>query len=228
MPLKPHQLLIAALILTGTALAKPQPRPVSTVLATENGGSYTYVQLNLHGKTTWYAIPAAEFKVGEKVVAPDGMAMKNFYSKALDRTFDVVYFADGLSRPGTTAKPNPLPPGHPSINTKPASVDFTGIERPEGGKTVAEIHQESATLNGQQIIVRGKAVKVTNGIMGKNWIHLQDGSGTSGTDDLTITTKNTVQVGTTITATGTLATDRDFGYGYTYAVLLEDAHVTTE
>jgi hypothetical protein len=71
-------------------------------------------------------------------------------------------------------------------------------------------------------------VKYNAAILGKNWFHLQDGSGKTadGTNDLTITTEAAVAVGDIVTVTGTVAIDRDFGAGYTYALMLEDATVT--
>ena len=157
--------------------------------------------------------------------------MKDFYSETLDRTFDMVYFVGKISllnAPGAAT----LPPGHPPIEeTKTPTldeIDLSNIERPEGGKTVEEIFQQQDALSGKPVLVRGKAVKVSNGILGKNWIHLRDGSGEDGSNDLTVTTTSTVQVGETVTARGTLNQDRDFGSGYTYDVLLEDANLLTQ
>jgi hypothetical protein len=64
--------------------------------------------------------------------------------------------------------------------------------------------------------------------MGKNWIHLQDGTGDNGSNDLTVTTDSTVNVGDTVLVSGVLNTDKDFGYGYQYAVIVEDAKITVE
>ena len=205
-------------------IAEPKPGSIGTVLATEDGGSYTYVLLDLDGEKTWYAVPATKISIGDTLVAPAGMAMKNFYSKILDRTFETVYFAESMAGAGTSA----LPAGHPPLNGTSANYDFAGIKRPEGGKSVLEIYQDSAELSGRDIVVRGIAVKVTNGIMGKNWIHLRDGTGDAKSNDLTITTADSVKVGSTITASGKLATNLDFGSGYAYAVLLEDAAVSFE
>lgn len=64
--------------------------------------------------------------------------------------------------------------------------------------------------------------------MGKNWLHLQDGSGVEGTNDLTVTTTTTVKVGDVVLVNGVVSVDRDFGYGYSYDVIIEDAEVTVE
>jgi hypothetical protein len=73
--------------------------------------------------------------------------------------------------------------------------------------------------------VKGKAVKVNNGIMDRNWIHLQDGTGAAGANDLLVTTKATVNRGDVVVVRGTVALDKDFGAGYSYSLLIEDATV---
>ncbi len=93
-------------------------------------------------------------------------------------------------------------------------------------KTVAALYQEKAQLNGKHVQVHGKVVKVNNGIMHRNFLHLQDGTGGQGTNQLTITSQDTANVGDEVVVTGTLAVDRDFGAGYTYPVILEKAAIS--
>jgi hypothetical protein len=92
-------------------------------------------------------------------------------------------------------------------------------------KTVAQVYQEKSALAGQQISVHGKVVKVNNHVMDRNFLHVQDGTGTEDANDLTVTSSETAQVGDEITVTGTLAVDKDFGAGYTYPVILEQANI---
>ena len=99
------------------------------------------------------------------------------------------------------------------------------IEPPEGGKTVAEIFQQKDELDGKPVLVRGVVTKVSNHILGRNWVHLQDGTGAPGANDLTVTTEAVLSVGDTVTVKGTLALNRDFGAGYQYDLLLESAEV---
>ncbi len=119
---------------------------------------------------------------------------------------------------------------HASAATaKGEEIDLGGIERAEGGKTVAEIFDGKTELAGETVAVRGKVVKSNNAIMGKNWLHVRDGSAAlTGENDLTVTTAGTAKVGDTVVVTGKLALDQEFGYGYSYPVLLEDAAVTVE
>lgn len=123
-----------------------------------------------------------------------------------------------------------MPPGesHPAPKAA-AEVDLTGIAKADGGKTVAEVFAEKDALAGQPVTFRGKVVKTNPDIMGKNWLHVRDGSGAEGTNDLTITTAGTLpSVGDTVVVTGNVSLNKDFGMGYAYDVLIEDAQVTVE
>jgi len=93
-------------------------------------------------------------------------------------------------------------------------------------KTVEQIYQQKAALNGQQVAVRGKVVKVNNGIMQKNFLHIQDGTGGQDSNDITVTSTETAAIGDEVTIIGTLAVDRDFGAGYTYPVIIEQATIS--
>lgn len=144
--------------------------------------------------------------------------------------------------PAASAAPIELPPGHPEVpgypppapastaggpeGAEPEKIDL--VERAEGGVTVAEVYADRASLAGQTVAVRGKVVKVNNDILGRNWIHLQDGSGEDGARALTVTSDQRAAVGDTVVARGVLGTDRDFGAGYFYEVLLEDAALEVE
>ena len=125
-----------------------------------------------------------------------------------------------------------MPPGHPALNQKSASpnLDLTNIKRAEGGKIVQEIISGAAKLAGKEVTVRGKVVKYNADIMGKNWLHIRDGSGSAGKkdNDLLVTTDTDAKVGDTVLVTGKIAVNQDFGAGYKYAVMLADAKVTVE
>jgi hypothetical protein len=118
---------------------------------------------------------------------------------------------------------------HPMPAPDGATVDVSGVAQAEGGKTVAEVFAEKDALAGKPVTLRGKVVKSNVGIMGKNWIHVRDGSGSDGSNDLTVTT-TTAQpnVGDTVLITGPLVLNKDFGMGYQYDVIVEDAQVTIE
>lgn len=89
--------------------------------------------------------------------------------------------------------------------------------------TIAKLFEGKKTFSGKNVKVTGKVTKFNPSIMGKNWVHIQDGTEFQGEFDLTITTDAMVSVGETVTFEGKLALDKDFGYGYSYKVLLEES-----
>ncbi len=112
--------------------------------------------------------------------------------------------------------------------TEPTEIKAGDIAKAEGGYTVEDIYTKSAELSGKEVSIRAKVVKFNAGIMGSNWAHIQDGTGGAGTSDLTVTTQGVVNVGDTVLVTGVLTTDKDFGAGYKYSVIIENANITTE
>ena len=210
------------------------------VVETMNAAGYTYVQVDDGKEKIWAAAPQFAVSVGDQVMVPEGMAMHNYHSQSLDRDFPVVYFVESVlnaSNPAAAAAPSmspdmQMPEGHPPISgtETPSAVDLTNIAKADGGLTIAEIYTDKANLSGKEVTLRGKVVKFSPQIMGTNWIHLQDGTGeqASGSNDLTITSNVQVKVGDTIVATGPLTLDKDFGYGYKYDLIMENAAITTE
>jgi uncharacterized protein with beta-barrel porin domain len=97
-------------------------------------------------------------------------------------------------------------------------------------KTVAAVNQDKSALAGKTISAQGKAVKVNNGIMGRNFVHVQDGTGDAkaSTNNLIVTSKQTAQVGDSVTISGTVVVNRDFGSGYSYPLLIEDATIVAK
>jgi hypothetical protein len=167
--------------------------------------------------------------VGDEVDLPtNGMPMRNFESKALGRTFEVIYFVNAITGAGATDAAAAVAKAHGTVPAAAAGVDLAGIARADGGMTVAEIFQAGKDARGREVVLRGKVVKYNGGIMGKNWLHVRDGTGAAGTNDLTVTTMDQARVGDTVLVTGKLSADRDFGYGYKYDLLIEDAKVVVE
>ena len=222
-----------------TAPAAPAAAPGKTgkVLETMDAAGYTYVQVDTGSEQFWAAAPQFSVKAGDDVVVPEGMPMPDYHSKTLDRTFDIVYFVPSVLVGGAQSLTGEMPPGHPPMDGDKTSgktvvettdVDLSGITAAEGGQTVADVFAKKADLAGKPVKVRGKVVKFSPEIMGKNWIHLQDGTGAAGTNDLTVTTSAMAKMGDTVLISGVLVIDKDFGYGYAYDVIVEDAEVTVE
>lgn len=209
------------------------------VTETMDAAGYTYVQLDTGKKKVWAAAPRFAVKVGDTIAVGEPMPMRNYHSKTLNRDFELVYFTGNVSvngkqagaagAPGATAGMQ-MPKDHPPIGggAAKAKIDVSGIKKAEGGKTVEEICTGKAALSGQQVQVRGKVVKYNAQIMGKNWLHIQDGTGAVGSNDLLVTTATDVKLGDTVLVTGKVATNKDFGANYKYAVMIEDAKVVAE
>jgi len=92
--------------------------------------------------------------------------------------------------------------------------------------TVAALNQNKATLAGKTVKASGKVVKVNNGIMGRNFLHVQDGTGDANSNNLIVTSKQTAKVGDQVSVSGVVVLNRDFGSGYMYPLLIEDASIT--
>ena len=105
-------------------------------------------------------------------------------------------------------------------------ASFTAYSAETNLKTVAALNQNKAALAGQTISVKGKVVKVNNGVMGRNFLHLQDGTGDASNNDLVVTSKQTAKIGDEVTISGVVAVNRDFGSGYAYPLLIEEASIT--
>lgn len=205
------------------------------VVETMNSGGYTYVLVDDGSKQVWAAAPKFTVAVGDLVKVPFGSPMADFHSKTLDRTFELVHFvpsvevfgdaaaADVAAAHGITSSRHPE-----AANVAPTDVDVSGIEKADDGYTVAELFAGKGDLEGKEVSVRGKVVKYNGDILGRNWLHIRDGTGAAGTNDLTITTDAEAAVGDTVLVRGTLGTDKKFGSGYEYAVIIEGAAVTKE
>jgi hypothetical protein len=190
------------------------------VVATMTSGLYTYLEVDTKNGRYWAAAPKMVLAVGDQVDVAPGSEMKDFFSPSLNRTFETIIFTSSVKVIGKGA-----PPAKSSPSKSPEAKGTAG---PAALKTVEQVFADKDGLKGKQVKVSGKVVKFNAGIMGKNFLHIQDGSGKEGTNDLTVTSEQMVKVGDKITVSGTLVTDKDFGAGYTYKVLLENASITTE
>jgi hypothetical protein len=107
--------------------------------------------------------------------------------------------------------------GHISLDASAADTNQS---------TVAALNQNKAALAGKTVSAQGKVVKVNNGIMGRNFVHVQDGTGDATSNNLIVTSKQTARVDDQVTVSGIVAVNRDFGSGYSYPLLIEDASIT--
>lgn len=197
-----------------------------TVAETMDAAGYTYLHIKTAAGDKWAAVPQTKLAVGDKVTILNPMVMSNFSSPTLKKTFDEILFGTLGGLPGAGSPTAPT--GAPGSAT-PAAVSTAPVARVAGptGHTVAEIFAGKATLKDKPVAVRGRVVKYNTAILGHNWVHLVDGSGSKagGDGDLTVTTQGTASVGDVIVVRGVVHLDKDFGSGYAYPVLLEDATI---
>ncbi|MBI5067197.1 MAG: nucleotide-binding protein [Deltaproteobacteria bacterium] len=216
------------------------------VLEKLDAAPYSYLKLATPTGETWAAVPQAPTKAGEEVTISVSAPMTNFESKTLNRKFDLVLFGTLAGGEGAAPAPMQAAPGpqggepppspaamaaqHQAAAAGPTDVKIAKITKAAGpdGKTVEELFTGKAGLKDKPVTVKGQVVKFSPGIMGRNWIHLRDGSGKAekNNHDVTITTQDDAKVGDVVTVKGTVKVDKDFGAGYAYPVIIEDAKVS--
>jgi hypothetical protein len=230
-----HQWLNIILMLTvmtfATAGRTDDQLMSGTVVEHIDVAAYSYLKVQSEDDEQWIAIVKEPVGEGDLVQFSGGLEMTDFYSETLDRSFASILFvtratvvrsgdsgAEEFKHPGTS--------GTAAVNS--AAQEVPKIEALEAGLTVHEILSQSKAFKGQDVSLRARVMKVNEAIMGKNWVTLQDGTGTEPDNKLIATTQDVVSVGDTVVVTGVIANDVSLGYGYDYEVLLEEATFITE
>jgi hypothetical protein len=188
-------------------------------------GSYTYIKAKEGEESYWVAVTKRDVQEGTTLYYQRGMEMKNFESKDLDRTFESILFVDQMStKPFEAAGMAEAADAHK--RSKSAEKLSISVPPSEDGISIGELYADKLNYKDRMAIISGKVTKFNAGIMGRNWVHIQDGSEANGKFDLTITTDETVSVGDIVTFSGKIALDKDFGAGYAYEVIMENATIT--
>jgi predicted heme/steroid binding protein len=197
----------------------------ATVLSVEDAGGYRYLKVDENGTIRWVAISRAPVKKGDRIGYDTRTVMRNFTSKALGKTFEQIIFANELYLPSSPTIPtlkSALRSNGAKLYDDNATEDF--VEKPF--YTVEEVHRWRKKLDGKKIAVKGKVYKVSKGIMKRDWVHVGDGTGSEQalTDDLVFTAQNVeLERGAHVIAEGKITVERNFGFGYFYDVLVEEA-----
>lgn len=207
---------------------RPQPaamvpnHSVHTVVVTEvlDTESYMYLKVNEAGTEHWMATQKMPVKVGETISFENPLVMNNIHSKQLNRTFETILFVSAIKKPSDSLT-GKEPTAHSASPAAGKPVEQIKVEPAQGGLTIGELFASRKSYSGKTVRIRGKVTKFNGAIMGKNWVHLQDGTGGTGTNDLLVTTQETVNVGDVEEFEGTIILNKDFGAGYKYEVLME-------
>jgi len=231
----PLTILCLAALLTwaGAAVASAPASVKGVVLETRDAGGYTYLRLKTKDAETWAAVNRALVKTGAEVTIENVMVMTDFESKSLKKAFPTILFGTlGTAGPAATGAPgwslvNPAHAMPATAADRQAEVAEARVAKASGAnaRTVAEVVGQGARLKDKPVLVRAKVVKYNPGIMGRNWLHVRDGSGSAAAmdNDILVTTTAAARLGEIVTVQGIVRTDKDFGAGYAYKVLIEDA-----
>jgi hypothetical protein len=209
---------------------------IGTILETIDGGGYTYAKVDQDGNIYWIAGPKSNLTVGTSVSYLEQMMMNDFTSKALNKKFDALMFVSAIVPDGQSAgaaapahaDPDAATQAHPAPVVDAAPAAPIKVTKNTKGYSIEELYAKKDSLKDKSIILNAKVVKVSKAIMGKNWFHLQDGSGSAETGDIIATsTDSIIKVGDTVTVDGVVKTNVDLGYGYKFSVMIEEAKFTS-
>ncbi len=186
---------------------------------------YTYLNVNEDGVKSWIAIPKKDIEVGGTYYYRGGLKKTNFKSAEYDRVFETLYLVSdvikdpSLGEAGGMAggSPHGAPSGDVVLEQK------TKLDPPSGGISLAELFANRKKYEGQTVRVIGRCVKLNNMIMNRNWVHLQDGSLSGAGTDLTVTTTENIPLGSIVSMEGKITLNKDFGAGYKYEIIMEEA-----
>ena len=202
-----------------------------------NVKGYSYVRLLEDGQDVWLAAPTTNIEKGGTYYYGKTMEMKNFSSKELNKTFETLYFIEKIStseadvKSPLTTNPHdssmvPNQVATPDNSPKPViDKKEVNVTTEENTISLAELFKNKDTYNNTVVRVRGEVTKYNPAIMKINWLHVQDGTEFNGEFDLTVTTSSEVQVGDVVTLEGKVTLNKDFGAGYTYNIIIENATV---
>ncbi len=197
--------------------------------------SYTYLKVKENFGERWVAVSKQEINPGDVYYYNDALQMTNFRSKDLDRTFDVIYFVSQISKtpfseinkmPMAGNKMGGMPQHSGKVPTKQKSS--ISLEKTANELTLATVFGNPEKYAAEEFEIRGVVVKVNREVMGRNWIHIQDGTSYNGTYDLTVTTQELAEVNDVVTFKGKLTLKKDFGAGYYYELIMENAALTNK
>lgn len=209
--------IMAVFIIAATCITAAAASHTGTITETITGGGYTYMNIKENGQDFWIAGPENTVAKGASVSFGEQIWMTNFTSKALGRTFPKILFVSGVQGPSDAKAANAKTVKAANAKAAPSHGPAAGTAKMH---TIEEILDNKNDLDGQLVSFKGTVVKVTENIMNRTWVHIED----SGGRKLVCRSVNdTAALDSVVTATGRLATDVDFGFGYFYPAIVEDA-----
>lgn len=231
--------LLSTFIYASQPAQKPAGIYYGTILETKDAMGYKYLKIDEEGKEIWIAIASVPVAVGEKIGYDKATMMQDFHSKSLNQTFKKIYFASDIYITQKVQKPQSMKEmlGLSQKKQDPHAGMGRGMTPEEEEKpaipfvkkdtyTIEEIHMWRKSLEGQVISIEGSVYKVSRQIMKLDWVHIGDGTGNEKklTDDLVFTAASAnIKAGDKVIAKGKVVVNKDFGFGYFYKVIIQDA-----
>ncbi|NVO19318.1 MAG: hypothetical protein HXX13_06430 [Bacteroidetes bacterium] len=236
-------ILLLSLLYCSCQFSQTSPQPIAElsdmhkviVREVHQTSNYTYLLVLEGAAENWLALPKMDARVGDTYYYKNGFRMTDFESKELNRKFPVIYFLESISKTpeqivmDSSANPHRIPKQDTAINPGTYRSDIrvrnenVKLEPANGGITISELLGNKEKYSGKMVRIKGKVTKYNASIMSRNWFHLQDGTEYSGKFDITGTTNLSFGLGDVITIEGKVTLNKDFGYGYSYELLIEDA-----
>jgi starvation-inducible outer membrane lipoprotein len=203
--------------MAGTMQTNDESGQVHQVVANEilNTDRYTYLYVTEGNRKFWLATSKMDAKKGRSYMYSGGLLKVNFESLEFKRNFDTIYLVSQVIDASMHTANNPLPQ---DIDAEQIT-NKTPLPEIKGAVKIADLLKNKAKYKDKIITVTGAVTKVNNGIMGRNWVHIRDKSG----KDLTITTNSVVNVSDAVAFKGKITLEKDFGAGYKYDVIMEEA-----
>lgn len=191
-----------------------------TAIAEEvlHSGRYTYLKVSDGYRRYWIATASADIEPGNTISYHDGLLRVNFESQEFKRVFDTIYLVNSVRLEGKNPVDQATPQKDPDADTK------NYISEIQGSISLDELFANRSEYDGKIVTVAGNVIKVNRNIMGMDWVHITDNSLNDGRqEDLIITTNSSVLTGERVVFKGKISLNRDFGYGYSYDILMEEA-----
>ena len=187
---------------------------------------YVYLKVEENDEQFWIATIKQKINVGGTYFYKGGLLKTNFESKEHNKIFDKIYLVTSLvqANHGNDSKDGKIITKETEQKDEPISTSNTSDNIQKSGSIkIAELVENFKKYEGKTVQISGRCVKINPNIMGRNWIHIKDGS--KDDYDLVITSDTFVKEGSMVTMKATVSLNKDFGAGYKYDLILENGTI---
>lgn len=218
--MKLMKMMLASALCSSALFAAKGDVYTGVVVDILNGGGYTYLEVeDSFKKKYWVALEGVKIDKGTEVRFNEEMRVQNFESKSLNKKFDDIIFGSNLQYRTKTPEAGNLAMITQIVKESPYKQN--------GTLSVQEVIEKRESFKGKSVSIRGRVVKASENILERNFIHIQDGTADGNeVGRIVFTSKELPKVGDVVTAKGVVNVDKDFGSGYVYKIIVENASFT--